>query len=167
MRDRSRTCPRPPIRNLSRGVCNSVVNTWSATRSLGIRTRPPDYASGTSTISTASALSALWYFFRHRIYGIALRTAATACCAYIDTMVRTQIQLTEQQAKRVRQIAHEEGVSMAEIIRRWVDRGIQERRRGRAELWEKALAVVGRFEDPTGTADVAERHDEYLDGIYG
>ena len=82
-------------------------------------------------------------------------------------MVRTQIQLTEEQARRVRQIAHDEGVSMAEIIRRWVDRGIQERRPGRAELWEKALAVVGRFEDPTGNADVAERHDEYLDGIYG
>ena len=56
---------------------------------------------------------------------------------------------------------------MAEIIRRWVDRGIQERRPGRAELWEKALAVAGRFEDPTGAADVSERHDDYLGGIYG
>ncbi len=82
-------------------------------------------------------------------------------------MVRTQIQLTEEQARRVRGIAQQEGVSMAEIIRRWVDRGIQEQRPGRAELWEKALAVAGRFEDSTGTADVAERHDDYLEGIYG
>ena len=82
-------------------------------------------------------------------------------------MVRTQIQLTEEQARRVRRIAQQEGVSMAEVIRRCVDRGLEESRPSRAELWEKVLAVAGRFEDSTGAEDVSERHDDYLNGIYG
>ncbi len=82
-------------------------------------------------------------------------------------MVRTQIQLTEEQARRVRRIAQEEGVSIAEVIRRCVDQGLEESRPSRAELWEKVLAVAGRFEDSTGAEDVSERHDEYLNGIYG
>ncbi len=82
-------------------------------------------------------------------------------------MVRTQIQLTEEQARRVRRIAQQEGVSMAEVIRRCVDRELEESRPSRAELWEKVLAVAGRFEDSTGAEDVSERHDDYLNGIYG
>ncbi len=82
-------------------------------------------------------------------------------------MVRTQIQLTEEQARKVRRIAKEEGVSMTAIIRRWIDRGLAERHPARAELWERALAEIGRFEDPSGATDVAANHDRYLDGIYG
>ena len=82
-------------------------------------------------------------------------------------MVRTQIQLTEEQARRVRRIAQQEGVSMAEVIRRCVDQGLEGSRPSRAELWEKVLAVAGRFEDSTGAKDVSVRHDDYLNGIYG
>ncbi len=82
-------------------------------------------------------------------------------------MVRTQIQLTGEQARRVRRIAQQEGVSMAEVIRRCVDRSLEDSRPSRAELWEKVLAVAGRFEDSTGAEDVSERHDDYLNGIYG
>ncbi len=56
---------------------------------------------------------------------------------------------------------------MSEVIRRCVDRGLEDSRPSRAELWEKVLAVAGRFEDSTGAEDVSERHDDYLDGIYG
>lgn len=56
---------------------------------------------------------------------------------------------------------------MAEIIRRCMDRGLEESRPSRTELWERALALAGRFEDATGAEDVSERHDDYLDGIYG
>ncbi len=41
-------------------------------------------------------------------------------------MVRTQIQLTEQQARRLRRHARERGVSLAEIIRRCVEKGLAE-----------------------------------------
>jgi hypothetical protein len=82
-------------------------------------------------------------------------------------MVRTQIQLTEEQARKVRRIAKEEGVSIAEVIRRWIDRGLAERLPDRSDLWEGALAAIGRFEDPSGATDVATRHDRYLDELFG
>lgn len=37
-------------------------------------------------------------------------------------MVRTQIQFTEEQARKVRRVARERGISMAEVIRRCIGR---------------------------------------------
>lgn len=76
-------------------------------------------------------------------------------------MVRTQIQLTEEQARRLKERAAAEGMSMAELIRRSVDALLadtvavseEERRR-------RALAVIGRFR--SGLSDLAENHDRYL-----
>ena len=82
-------------------------------------------------------------------------------------MVRTQIQLTERQARELKRIAAKEGVSMAEVIRRAVDAKI---RGGTGELpWEervrRARAAIGKFR--SGLKDVAERHDDYLSEEYG
>ncbi|HJX73716.1 MAG TPA: ribbon-helix-helix protein, CopG family [Candidatus Deferrimicrobiaceae bacterium] len=82
-------------------------------------------------------------------------------------MVRTQIQLTERQARELKRIAAKEGVSMAEIIRRAVDAKI---RVGTGEVpWEervrRAQAAMGKFR--SGSKDVAERHDDYLVEEYG
>ena len=82
-------------------------------------------------------------------------------------MVRTQIQLTERQARELKRIAAKEGVSMAEIIRRAVDAKI---RVGTGEVaWEervrRAQAAMGKFR--SGLKDVAERHDDYLAEEYG
>jgi len=75
-------------------------------------------------------------------------------------MVRTQIQLTQEQAAELKRIAAERGVSVAEIVREGVDRVIRE---SRGLSWEerkrRALAVVGRFEGPS---DLSERHDDYF-----
>jgi 16S rRNA U516 pseudouridylate synthase RsuA-like enzyme len=81
-------------------------------------------------------------------------------------MVRTQIQLTESQARDLRRMAEKEGVSIAEIVRRSVNAYIRttqgltddERRR-------RALAVAGKYR--SGLHDVAREHDRYLDEIYG
>jgi hypothetical protein len=75
-------------------------------------------------------------------------------------MIRTQIQLTEEQSIRLKRIAAERGVSMAELIREAVDR-IPERSL-RAERWARARAVLGRFHDIEGRTDVSVRHDDYL-----
>ena len=76
-------------------------------------------------------------------------------------MVRTQIQLPEQQVTLLKRLAAQQHVSMAELIRRAVDlftlspdaNNIKERR-------ERAIAAVGRFH--SGRGDLAARHDDYL-----
>ena len=76
-------------------------------------------------------------------------------------MVRTQIQLPEQQVTLLKRLAAQQHVSMAELIRRAVDlftlspdaTNIKERR-------ERAIAAVGRFH--SGRGDLAAKHDDYL-----
>jgi hypothetical protein len=87
-------------------------------------------------------------------------------CYHDGTMIRTQIQLTPEQAKALRRLAAAEGVSQAELVRRFVDEGLLRfRGRGGAERVRRALAVVGRFR--SGHRDVSERHDRHLDEAYG
>lgn len=81
-------------------------------------------------------------------------------------MVRTQIQLTERQARELKRIAAREGVSMAELIRRAVDAKLREG--SREAPWEervrRALAVMGKFK--SGIRDLSEEHDKYLGEEY-
>ncbi len=74
-------------------------------------------------------------------------------------MVRTQIQLTEQQARRLRDEARERGVSLAEIVRRCVERGLADDAPNRAALYDRAARVVGRFPDRRGSRDISLKHD--------
>ncbi len=81
-------------------------------------------------------------------------------------MIRTQIQLSDEQARRAKAMARREGVSMAEIVRRGLDRLIAEEEPSRADRWAEAEALVGAFLDAAGARDVATRHDAYLDEAY-
>jgi hypothetical protein len=76
-------------------------------------------------------------------------------------MVRTQIQLTEQQYKQLKQEAVRQGVSMAELIREGVEHvlGLKENPPG-DEMRQRALALMDKFS--SGKSDVARRHDDYL-----
>ncbi len=78
------------------------------------------------------------------------------------TTIRTQIQLTDGQARRVRRLAEEQGVSMAEFIRRCLDQVLESGGPDRSALYERAEAVLGQFEDPYGADDLARKHDHYL-----
>ena len=79
-------------------------------------------------------------------------------------LVRTQIQLSDEQASALKEIAAERGVSVAALIRAAVDDLVSRRdQRGR---WGRALAVVGRFHDREGARDVALDHDRYLEEAY-
>ncbi|BDG60441.1 ribbon-helix-helix domain-containing protein [Caldinitratiruptor microaerophilus] len=80
-------------------------------------------------------------------------------------MVRTQIQLTEEQAARLRRLAAHRGVSMAEIVREAVERYMQQAGAAdEGELDARALAVIGRF--ASGQRNVSVEHDLHLDEAF-
>ena len=80
-------------------------------------------------------------------------------------MFRTQIQLTEEQARRVKRLARERNTSMAEIIRNAVDQFAADDPRGQKdEIRKRALSAAGKFR--SGKKDVARNHDKYLAGDF-
>ena len=81
-------------------------------------------------------------------------------------MVRTQVQLTEEQVRRLRRLAHRRGASMAALVRQAVDNLLQSTDDTRAERYARAESLVGSFEDREAATDVAEHHDDYLDEAF-
>ncbi len=76
-------------------------------------------------------------------------------------MIRTQIQLTEEQAKTLKKIAGKKHVSMAELIRQGVNNLM--RSSGEVTMEERkkrAVAAAGRFH--SGKKDISTKHDDYL-----
>jgi len=73
-------------------------------------------------------------------------------------MVRTIIQLTEKQAKELRERSKKERVSVSELVRRGVDIVLSKPSIDE-ETWRRAMEAVG-FAD-LGIPDLSERHDEY------
>ena len=81
-------------------------------------------------------------------------------------MVRTQIQLPEEQVAMLKKMAAAQHKSMAQIIRQAVDfftkakhGGAEEQRRRRA------MAAAGQFR--SGIKDLASCHDSYLAEVFG
>ena len=81
-------------------------------------------------------------------------------------MVRTQIQLTEEQSKALKRLSAQRDVSVAELIRQGIDLYLrscgtisQEERR------QRAIKAAGRFR--SGQTDLSEKHDAYLAEVYG
>ena len=76
-------------------------------------------------------------------------------------MVRTQIQLTEQQARKLKRLAAEQGRSMADLVRDGVDLVIdaaqQESRKSRMQ---RAARTFGKFRSKSG--DLSRRHDDHF-----
>jgi hypothetical protein len=76
-------------------------------------------------------------------------------------MVRTQIQLTEEQMKAIKRIATARHLSVAELIRRAVDLVIRSSMTVEPEERHKrALEIVRKFH--SGRRDISKRHDAYL-----
>lgn len=80
-------------------------------------------------------------------------------------MVRTQIQLTEEQARALKELALSQRTSMAELIRQSVDELLRrEAGADAAERRRRAIDAAGRYR--SGRSDVAGRHDDYLAEAY-
>ena len=80
-------------------------------------------------------------------------------------MIRTQIQLTDEQVTALKKLSAKRHESVAKLIRHGVeillrsisDVSSEERRR-------RAIAVAGRFH--SGSSDLSTKHDEYLSKVY-
>jgi hypothetical protein len=79
-------------------------------------------------------------------------------------MVRTQIQLTEEQYRQVKRWAARRGISLAGAVRQCVQDRLQAEQSVscRKEMIREALAVLGKYEDPEDRTNVAGGHDRYL-----
>lgn len=75
-------------------------------------------------------------------------------------MIRTQIQMEEDQIDWLRVEARARGVSVSQLIREGVALFRAREERFPEEKKKRALAAVGRFS--SNLSDVSERHDDYL-----
>lgn len=76
-------------------------------------------------------------------------------------MVRTQVQLTDEQFKTLKTMAADQGLSVAELIRRGVDLYINTSGSiASKDRINRAIGAAGRF--CSGLGDLSENHDEYL-----
>lgn len=76
-------------------------------------------------------------------------------------MIRTQIQLKEEQINALKEIANAENISLAEVVRRAVDRFIEKQDKpDREELVRRYLSTAGCCSSKEG--DVSINHDKYI-----
>jgi len=74
-------------------------------------------------------------------------------------VVRTIVQLTESQSQALRRQSQDQGVSLAELVRRSVDLFLRQEP-AMDEVRRRAISAVGYAR--SGDTDVSIRHDDYL-----
>lgn len=80
-------------------------------------------------------------------------------------MIRTQVQLTEQQMKALRQVSVATGQSIADLVRQGVDRLLAAQSGiSREERIQRAVRIAGKFK--SGSSDVSTHRDRYLAEAY-
>ena len=80
-------------------------------------------------------------------------------------MIQTQVQLTEEQARALSDLARVRQSSVAVLIRQGIDQLIQQAARAdESELLRRAIAAAGRFH--SGQSNVSMEHDQYLVEAY-
>ena len=81
-------------------------------------------------------------------------------------MLRTQVQFTEEQYRRIRLLAQRRGVSISQVVRESVERHLETETFDAEALYSKVAEVVGKYDDQEGRDDLASNHDDYLDEAY-
>ena len=76
-------------------------------------------------------------------------------------MIRTQIQLSEEQSSQLKEMAHESDESMAAIIRKALDQFLLKQQPNRRTLYRQALEIVGKYR--AGFPDISMEHHSYLE----
>jgi predicted DNA-binding protein len=76
-------------------------------------------------------------------------------------MIRTQIQMTEEQQAALHELSAATGRSVADLVRDGIDRLLAAQHRpDRREQMERAIRAAGRFS--SGRADISAEHDAHL-----
>jgi len=76
-------------------------------------------------------------------------------------MIRTQVQLTEEQSISLKRLSAEKGKPVAELIRQGIDIVLQSADMVSPEEQRKrAISVAGRFQ--SGVSDLSRKHDKHL-----
>ena len=83
-------------------------------------------------------------------------------------MVRTQIQLTEEQYRQLKRWAEHRHISLSEAVRRCVSERLATEKTAptRVALVREAMTAAGAYRDPEGARDVAREHDAHLAKAY-
>ncbi|HSL16966.1 MAG TPA: ribbon-helix-helix protein, CopG family [Methylomirabilota bacterium] len=81
-------------------------------------------------------------------------------------MLRTQVQLTEAQVRRLRLLAERRGVSISQLVRDSVEQFLDAQSAEADTLYSRASEVVGAWDDRGGRDDLSWNHDEVLDEAF-
>jgi hypothetical protein len=80
-------------------------------------------------------------------------------------MVRTQVQLTEEQMQALRELSASTGRSIADLVRQGLELYLGARHQPtRDERIQRALQVAGRF--ASGRHDIGKEHDRHLADVF-
>jgi hypothetical protein len=83
----------------------------------------------------------------------------------LTSVIRTQIQFTEQQLQALKSRAARDNLSISELVRRAVDAWVNaDQRLSDQERRQRAMAAAGQFR--SGERDIAQKHDTYLTEAY-
>jgi len=80
-------------------------------------------------------------------------------------MIRTQIQISESQARKIRRAALEHSISFAEVVRRCIDQSLE----GSGDLgdrYARARRMLGRVRESRGKKNISREHDRYLEDAF-
>jgi hypothetical protein len=75
-------------------------------------------------------------------------------------MIRTQVQLTEEQAQALKKLSAQTGLSTAELIRRALTPFLRDGLNGAEERRRRAMSIAGIGH--SGLRDIGVEHDRYL-----
>lgn len=83
-------------------------------------------------------------------------------------MQRVQIQLTSEQADRLRELARRRRLSTAAVVREAVDSALRDLAAGMTsrERWQRSRGAVGRFGSGSPNT-VSVDHDQHLEDAHG
>ncbi len=79
-------------------------------------------------------------------------------------MIRTQIQFEEEQYQKIKELANQQKVSIAAVVRRAVEQLLMTRKPGRSSLYREALKISGKYKADHN--DISTSHDKYLEEAY-